>query len=443
MEVVLLVEANEKVEEILTTLGEETPQDICQKQLAGGNFEMFTISGFPLKKDISALVQFFQLEPEDVSFPPAFRLAERKEKAPPVNEVVFSTQNQQGGKHAPPVNEVVFSTQNQQGGKHAPPVNEVVFSTQNQQGGKHALPVNEVVFSTQNQQGGKHAPPVNEVVFSTQNQQGGKHSLPVNEVVFSTQNQQGGKHAPPINAEDFSRALEQAGSVLSKKCDRPHVEIKIMGREFAALIDTGATTSIASYEIVAEMGLSGMIKGCPSNVKAITAGGVVSVLGKINLEVFLGEASLLVTFFVLNRPSKTFIFGIETMSRYETQIDLFRREITMGGLKTPLLSEEEIEYKIQNKRNRIQSLCSQVCNKGLLKQILNNLLLNPGEEKYRRINVNSQTYIEKISEDPSLLTILSEEIGFVRQGEHLILENTPTCAQREKLQILSGCLSVY
>ena len=348
MEVVLLVEANEKVEEILTTLGEETPQDICQKQLAGGNFEMFTISGFPLKKDISALVQFFQLEPEDVSFPPAFRLAERKEKAPPVNEVVFSTQNQQGG-----------------------------------------------------------------------------------------------KHAPPINAEDFSRALEQAGSVLSKKCDRPHVEIKIMGREFAALIDTGATTSIASYEIVAEMGLSGMIKGCPSNVKAITAGGVVSVLGKINLEVFLGEASLLVTFFVLNRPSKTFIFGIETMSRYETQIDLFRREITMGGLKTPLLSEEEIEYKIQNKRNRIQSLCSQVCNKGLLKQILNNLLLNPGEEKYRRINVNSQTYIEKISEDPSLLTILSEEIGFVRQGEHLILENTPTCAQREKLQILSGCLSVY
>jgi uncharacterized repeat protein (TIGR01451 family) len=159
-------------------------------------------------------------EHKEMSTAPKTQLAEQQlripvfEESSPVEEQIFSHQEQPVFEEFSPVEEQIFSHQEQPVFKESSPVEEQIFSHQKQPVFDESSPVEEQVFSHQEQPVLEESSPVEEQVFSHQEQPVLEESSPVEEQIFSHQEQPVPEESSPVEEQSTfyqeSPALEDA-----------------------------------------------------------------------------------------------------------------------------------------------------------------------------------------------------------------------------------------
>ena len=116
------------------------------------------------------------------------------------------------------------------------------------------------------------------------------------------------------------------------------LKVGIAGRQVTALLDTGAKPSVIDLKTLSGLGLRKYLNPARSKVFGLCQSPV-KVLGRIDVEVEIGQEHAVVRFYVLDSEEPTLLLGREFMSCFDRVTFEFRnRKIGLGSIWIPIES---------------------------------------------------------------------------------------------------------
>lgn len=193
---------------------------------------------------------------------------------------------------------------------------------------------------------------------------------------------------------------------------------------FRIIIDTGAAASVMSESLSKTLKINTLID---DRSKGTAVGiGNTKILGMItgcNVKIS-NDMFVPVNFSVLEDGFDKYmaILGLDFLTSHKCKIDFSNRTIEVNGTLLKFLNEMEvqnmqvpynvIEHKLSSNLFKFSdSLINKSTSLELLKKIIKNIIDNPNDDKFKKINSNSKMIKELNSDSSTFLNYLSE-LGF-------------------------------
>lgn len=192
---------------------------------------------------------------------------------------------------------------------------------------------------------------------------------------------------------------EVSYSLCYIKCTYNNVSLKVV-------IDSGAQISVMASSLLPILGLEYKID---KNYRGTAMGvGTSNILGKIfEVDFECGNYTLTSNFSVMEMKENMILLGLDFLVNNECVIDIKNKELLIGDhTKIKFLNEGEIDELRIPVVNKI--------NTPMIQKIINNILNNPKEDKFKKINRK----MLKGEEEQYLL-----RLGFVEANEKLIFND--------------------
>lgn len=172
--------------------------------------------------------------------------------------------------------------------------------------------------------------------------------------------------------------------------------------KFKIMIDSGAELSVISSSVIHILGLQHKInKNYAGKAHGV---GTSNILGKIiGLEIKIQDMIIKNNYGVLESPEKMILLGMDFLTHHDCNISIRNKCINIDGVEVKFLNEMEID-----------ELHSPILNKlttPLIDKIINNIVNNPKEDKFRKVN-------RKMLNEEEEQYLL--HIGFMEANEKLV-----------------------
>lgn len=203
---------------------------------------------------------------------------------------------------------------------------------------------------------------------------------------------------------------------------------------FKIMIDSGAQISVMSDLMMKFLDLEHLLDKSVSGV--VNGVGTSKILGSIyGCDINLNNViHIPVNFKVIeNADPYLILLGIDFLYTYKSVFDFKNRTLDIDNLKLKFLNEAEInDLKVpyNNKKERIKNLHINILNKlayknrqnyiNLLNKIIDNIVKNPNEYKYKKINLNSKMIKDNVISNEEFISFMNK-IGFVMSNDKTTL----------------------
>jgi hypothetical protein len=205
-----------------------------------------------------------------------------------------------------------------------------------------------------------------------------------------------------------------------------HIKSTINNFTIKVIIDTGAQTNIISSTMLKTLKLDHLLD---TNFRGVAKGvGSANILGNIfNIELKIDDTVLKTNFKILDTKENNdylVLLGLEFLLKYCDGMDFKKRTIIIGNQTHRFLNEQEIkdleipineqEERIKRiKRNHYNCIQPEQLEKSLdlVNKIIKNIIENPRDDKYKSVNINSNSVKENILRHLGMIKLL-EELGF-------------------------------
>lgn len=208
-----------------------------------------------------------------------------------------------------------------------------------------------------------------------------------------------------------------------------HLKIIINGYNYKALIDSGSQISAISEELIDKFNISNSFVRTMSE-KVIGVGSS-EIIGKVNCDLTINDFSINHLFKVIKSHVDILIIGLDFLYKYDCQIDFRTRSMTIYGKDYKFLSElesgelnnpyHEIKYRFRSIFDKmIDNLRKDEKNKiiNLIKLIITNILKNPEDDKFKKINKTSKVFKNAVGSNNFCLEFM-KQIGFIENENRL------------------------
>jgi hypothetical protein len=222
----------------------------------------------------------------------------------------------------------------------------------------------------------------------------------------------------------------------------PQSLIQIMGEhkyKFKMIIDSGASKCMMSEYLakLLELPINTRNKGMAHGIGTAKIVGTADATIKIHNDYYHMNFDVTETDITDLTSKYLVLVGLDFLHRHQCEISLKRKTITVNDKVINLLSEYELnKYKHPTKIETsievdYRKLNLSVDEHLMLKKILNNIVSNPYDEKYKSINVNSQTFKKYLSN----CTEFMKSLGFVQAQDFYKFNNNVNILQ-EVIEIM-------
>jgi hypothetical protein len=211
---------------------------------------------------------------------------------------------------------------------------------------------------------------------------------------------------------------------------KPHSLISIIGEykyQLKMVLDSGAQNNVMSEYLAKFLNLpiDTSKRGVAHGIGTTTIVGNTSCQMKINNQYYNINFNVLQTDIKESTTKYLILLGLDFLYTNDCIISLKHKTISINDQVINLLNEYELE--VHNHPIKIETPIESFYRKlnltmdehHMLKKILNNIVTNPTEEKYKIININSNTFKKYLSNCMDLLKLS----GFVLTEEHLKFTN--------------------
>jgi hypothetical protein len=193
-----------------------------------------------------------------------------------------------------------------------------------------------------------------------------------------------------------------------------YINGKYEEHSFRILVDSGAQANFMSYEMATFLGLDSHIdKRYGGEAQGV---GTSKIYGKIHeCKIKLGNKVILpMNFMISDVAADKYIvlLGLEVLYAYDCNLNFRNKQLVIGDDAINFLSEEEssplpVNYVKHELLQKTRVVAQNRNYAELIKRIIENIIKNPTEEKYRKINSKSKL----LSDNDICLQFLSD-IGF-------------------------------
>lgn len=184
---------------------------------------------------------------------------------------------------------------------------------------------------------------------------------------------------------------------------QPFLEGLINGYKCLFLFDSGADVSCLPNDVAIDLGLDNLIEP----VKEIRIGGIgeTKVTGRVNTCIWIDETSYPISLTVaqLNVSKSLILIGRDLMIKYGVCLNFANRTISIQNKVFSMLNRDQ--------SSDLEKPIKMVTDQSL-KRILENIIKNPLQDKYRILKSSSQYFKQHLSCHASFL----KEIGFVEKN---------------------------
>ena len=206
--------------------------------------------------------------------------------------------------------------------------------------------------------------------------------------------------------------------------------IQILGEYhyiFKLIIDSGAENNVISHYLAKMLNLTidTSINGVAKGVGSAKIVGTANCNLKINHQYYNLNFSVMETDIQDLTSKYLVLIGLDFLIPYGCDISFKNKTITVQGEIIPLLNDYEINkythpIKVVNPIElHFKQLNLSLDQHVLLKKILNNIITNPNDEKYKLINTNSVSFQKHLSH----CTGFMKTLGFVEINKQLKYTN--------------------
>lgn len=210
----------------------------------------------------------------------------------------------------------------------------------------------------------------------------------------------------------------------------PQSLIQIMGEhkyKFKMIIDSGASKCMMSAYLanLLELPINTKNQGIAHGIGTSKILGSTDATIKIHNDYYHMNFDVTETDITDLTSKYLVLVGLDFLHRHQCELSLKRKTITINDKEINLLSEYELH---QNKHpTKIETtleidyrkLNLSVDEHVMLKKILNNIVSNPYDDKYKSININSQTFKKYLSN----CTEFMKSLGFVQSQDYFKFHN--------------------
>lgn len=210
-----------------------------------------------------------------------------------------------------------------------------------------------------------------------------------------------------------------------------HSLISILGNynhyTFKLVIDSGAQSNVISAYLANLLNLTidQRTRGTAKGVGSAKILGTASCHMKINHQYYDMSFQVMETD-VKDLTSKYLVLmGLDFLMSYDCQLSFKNKTLTIRDEITSFLNEHELNQythpvkEINPIEIKYKQLNLSLDEHIMLKKILNNIIANPYDDKYKLINVNSVTFQKHLSKHTGFM----KEIGFVEMDKQLKYTN--------------------
>ena len=237
------------------------------------------------------------------------------------------------------------------------------------------------------------------------------------------------------NNQNKTNALDEHMDNMIMQSQISYTMIHIKGEyndiAFKIIIDSGASTSIMSDYMADLLGISHQID---TRMSGIANGiGTSKILGcifgcniKINNEIFIPVNLKILD----NKVDKHLvILGLDFLYTYGCLVDFKNRSLKVNDQNIPFMNEMEIDiYRnpFNIKKETLKKQFDEMVNLipynqrlpaiELLKKIINNIINNPSDEKYKLINTDNSNFKENLAKHQECINFM-KNLGFARTND--------------------------
>lgn len=179
----------------------------------------------------------------------------------------------------------------------------------------------------------------------------------------------------------------------------PYIQGLVDDYQFNIIIDSGAQVSMFSNKIVEILGLEHLIdKSRRGIIKGV---GQQNMVGSIQINLKVGNIFIPLNVTIIDSDDFLFLVGLDFLYSHDCQMDFKNRSIKIFDNEIKFLNEMEIQdgkIPINMTKETLKKDCSLLRNNikpnslQLIKRIINNIIQNPTNEKYKQINRNSKIF---------------------------------------------------
>jgi hypothetical protein len=234
-------------------------------------------------------------------------------------------------------------------------------------------------------------------------------------------------HNTLLKNDDLLVISKNITNITNKK---PHSLISIIGEyiyQLKLVIDSGAQINVMSEYLAKFLNLpiDTSTKGVAHGIGTTTIVGNTSCQMKINNQDYNINFNVLQTDINESTTKYLILLGLDFLYNYDCVISLKNKTISINDQLINLLNEYELEVhnypiKIETPvESFYRNLNLTIDEHQMLKKILNNIITSPTEDKYKIININSNTFKKYLSKCMDLLKMS----GFVLTEEQLKFTN--------------------
>lgn len=217
-----------------------------------------------------------------------------------------------------------------------------------------------------------------------------------------------------------------------------HIDLYYNCWKFKAIVDTGCQKTMMTLDIIKTMNLEDKIdRTVKKTMKGI--GGLQDTVGLIrDLEIKISNKYLILINAEIVQETdslkNTMLIGLDFMHSYDFSINIRRNEMVIENIKIKLLNELEIE-ELKEPINWMKEIIDRSYYKLIdiigrenmidinrnIRNIFSNIKLNPYNDKYKSININSNL----IKQNPQLITFL-KNCNWFEKDNKLIFNGSET-----------------
>jgi hypothetical protein len=201
---------------------------------------------------------------------------------------------------------------------------------------------------------------------------------------------------------------------ISSRVKTKHSLCNIFGEvnltKFKMVIDSGAQSNVMSHQLAQKLNLE-----IDTRNSGIASGiGTSKIFGTVDCRVKINDAHYYTQFQVIhvndNESKYLSLLGLSFMYENECEISLKHKHISINGEIIPFINDNEsfstpikVESAIQKEYRKLNLELSQHI---ILKKIINNIINNPDENKYKCIHKDSATFKNNLSQYIDFMKLL-------------------------------------
>jgi hypothetical protein len=193
---------------------------------------------------------------------------------------------------------------------------------------------------------------------------------------------------------------------------------------FKIMIDSGAQNNVITNKMANVLGLSGKIDTRMRGVaKGVGSSNVLGVICGCNIK-FNDVMIITANFHVLETDGLMILFGLDFLNTHKCVLNFKNRTLEVDNEIINLMNEaqvDEYEEPFNAQKHKIQKYYREMNNtltysqkydtNELIRKIINNILRNPHDDKYKSISLDSQIFKDKLANYQGCLDFM-RNLGF-------------------------------